>query len=75
MRNLFTKLIIASLFFTVIACTRKNKRADTKQSQPQSLILDKKELECKRKNWNRVPKKEGYVMDVVSKQEYKPASK
>lgn len=67
-QSTFVKLLVCILM--IAGCGEAPK---SKAKSP--LIVDKKELECKRKNWNRVPKKEGYVMDVVSKQEYKPASK
>lgn len=64
-QSTFVKLLVCVLL--IAGCKEAPK---SKTTSP--LIVDKKELECKRKNWNRVPKKEGYVMDVVSKQEYKP---
>lgn len=49
----------------LLSCTQPQKPA-----VKQSLIVDKKELECKRKNWNQIPKSAGYVQIVVKKKKY-----
>lgn len=58
-----TTAILLSLL--LLSCAQPQK-----PTTKQSVIVDKKELECKRKNWNQVPKSEGYVQDVVKKDKY-----
>lgn len=64
----FKKLILLSCSALLILCSCKENK---KHIAKLPLIVDKKELECKRKNWNRVPRSAGYVQDVVVKREYK----